>query len=185
MLKFQGNDRSLLFAFIIILTLHACKKDEFVLVDLCPSCTSLIKLNDMEWPSKPSLTWLQISPSLDTTFEIEIRETDPPLKHALGYLSISDIPYHVIEYKNDSMLQNDLHNHIYFDVWGSDTPYQLYSSAINASNKISVISINKSSGAFELSFDLTFHSIGSIPSNSPYPEVAHFTGTAQGMVTPK
>ena len=174
----------ILFTFLI----SACNKEEINLVDYCPTCTASIELNGIAWPAKPHLAWFQIPSSNDTFFTLEINQINPTHDPFQDLLYFSHIPYVVGEIKLDSSTYLDSRFFIGFDVFEVEygTPGQSYFPIYDGTGSINLESLNKNTGEYFLTFNLTFYPNGdpnAIVHNSTYPNKVQINGSSQGMVT--
>ena len=171
----------------VILILGCCKDEPVKSIDECPTCISSIKVNGTNWPSKPIYASFKIVESIDTFFILEIDEIQPTSDSYSDALFFNRIPYELGEYRLDTNLflqwGTDINFHIYEVEYG--TAIQIYEPVLDGSNIINVVNINKSTGEFNIDFNLKLfpnrNPNGEVH-NSTYPLMIQFEGQAQGII---
>lgn len=174
--------------FLIIL--FGCEKTEPLVVDLCPTCTSLVEINDEVWETDLRYALFQLTPGPDTFFTLEFQEVDPVHDQFEDAVLFWRVPYEVGKHQIDSFttaLWNTSASLIVFE-GGNDSPDQFYESYPDSASYFDITLLDKKTGKFEMNFQLYFHPQGipgSSAGNSTYPNLIEFKGSASGKIEPE
>jgi hypothetical protein len=174
--------------FCFLLFILSCKDEINTPVDHCPSCSSTIEINDVEWTSKPDFAWYQITETHDTFFEFSLRETNPIHDQLADYISAWKIPFREGEVKLDSFHHVNESTDIEFTVYEVDyTPAQIYLPLYSeGSSSVTIQHLDKSTGDFIVSIDLHLYPFGIVNgliTNSSYPDFVRIVGDVRGKIT--
>lgn len=179
--------KGLLILFVVLIN-ACCEKETNLSIDHCPTCSSLIKLNEISWLSKPNYAWFQFEDPMDTFFTLEIMETNPIYDDFMDFILFWHIPLELGAYKLDADLLSewgtDVTLHVFEIEYGTAT--EIYWPVYDGSSVINVDSINRSTGEFTISFNLILYPNGNPNAkihNSTYPLLVAVTGQSQGIIS--
>ena len=177
--------KSFLLCFIVLII--SCRKEENAYVPPCPACTSSIEVNDVAWPSKPAGLIFENTVPFDSSFFVDIYESDPTHDKFSDGLLLSHIPYAVGEYPLvDSIPSSQVTDATLFIYEGGyDFVSDYYNPIFNKSSVIRVDSLDKSTGAVSVSFDLTLYTpldLNGQVRNTTFPGMVRVKGVAKGVV---
>ena len=177
--------------FLVILFLISCgKSEELTPVDLCPTCTAMVQLNDEVWPCDLRHATLHNPIGADTFFWIEFNELDAIYDKYKDAVLFWKIPYdagiHSLDSFNAATWGTDATLFVFQG--GYDAPEEHYETYPDSSSYFDVTFLDKSTGRFEMDFLVYLYpdgNPGSAGDNKTYPDVVEFKGKASGVVEPE